>query len=157
MMQTSDTDQANRQATPDETALIAEVLRRLQPAPFWDAMGCILTGAAEGRVTVRLPERHEHGRSSNTSGVHSAHGGAIATLIDMAASCALLTVLRPEEGRTTIDLNVHFIAPGTGDLEATASVRRRGGRTAFLDIEVTSGDGTIAALGRTVFAILSPR
>lgn len=156
-MQTSDTDQASEQTMPDEAARIADILRRLQPAPFWNAMGCELTGAGEGRVTVRLPKRREHGRSSNTSGVHSAHGGAIATLIDMAASCALLTVLKPEEGRTTIDLNVHFLAPATGDLQATATVVRRGGRTAFLDIEVTCGDGTPAALGRTVFAILPPR
>jgi len=133
--------------------LAESVLRRLQPAPFWDHLGCELVDAAEGRVTVRVPNRPEHGRSSNT-GDGSAHGGAIASLVDMAASCALLTVLGPDEGRTTIDLAVHYLAPARGALTATATARRRGGRTAFIDVEVADDDGTFAAVGRTVFALL---
>jgi uncharacterized protein (TIGR00369 family) len=129
------------------------VLHRLQPAPFWDHLGCELVDASPGCAIVRFPNRQEHGRSSNT-GDGSAHGGAIASLVDMAASCALLTVLAPEEGRTTIDLSVHYLAPARGPLTATATVRRRGGRTAFIDVEVSAEDGTLAAVGRTVFAVL---
>ena len=131
------------------------VLRRLQPAPFWDHLGCELVDAAPGRAVVRFPNRPEHGRSSNT-GDGSAHGGAIASLVDMASSCALLTVLAPQEGRTTIDLAVHYLAPARGVLTATATVRRRGGRTAFIDVEVSAEDGSLAAVGRTVFAVLRP-
>jgi uncharacterized protein (TIGR00369 family) len=133
--------------------LAQTVLRRLQPAPFWDHLGCELVDASPGCATVRFPNRPEHGRSSNT-GDGSAHGGAIASLVDMAASCALLTVLGPEEGRTTIDLSVHFLAPARGRLTAIATVRRRGGRTAFIDVDVGADDGTLVAVGRTVFAVL---
>ena len=142
-------------ATPptDAIALRDGVLARLQPAPFWDHLGCELLSAASGSASVRFANRPEHGRSSN-SGDGSAHGGAIASLVDMAASCALLTLLASEEGRTTIDLTVHYLAPGKGELTATAVVRRRGGRTAVIDVEVNSGDGALAALGRTVFAVL---
>ena len=142
-------------ATPptDAIALRDGVLARLQPAPFWDHLGCELLSAASGSATVRFANRPEHGRSSNT-GDGSAHGGAIASLIDMAASCALLTVLRPDEGRTTVDLSVHYLAPARGPLTAMATVRRRGGRTAVIDVEVTAADGTLAALGRTVFAVV---
>jgi uncharacterized protein (TIGR00369 family) len=131
------------------------VLRRLQPAPFWDHLGCELVDAAEGSAIVRFPNRPEHGRSSNP-GDGSAHGGAIASLVDMAASCALLTTLAPDEGRTTIDLTVHYLAPARGSLTATATVRRRGRRTAFIDVEVNAEDGTLAAVGRSVFAVLPP-
>lgn len=141
--------------TPVETDLVAAVLARLQPAPFWDHMGCELIAAAPGTATVRYRVRPEHGRSSNT-GDGSAHGGAIAGLVDMASSCALLTVLAPEEGRTTIDLAVHYLAPARGDLLAIATVRRRGGRTAVIDVEVQSPDGAPAALGRATFAVLRP-
>jgi uncharacterized protein (TIGR00369 family) len=130
------------------------VLDRLQPAPFWDHLGCTLLAAEPGRATVRFPNRPEHGRSSNT-GDGTAHGGAIASLVDMAASCALLTVLAEQEGRTTIDLAVHFLAPGRGELTAAATVRRRGGRTAVIDIEVAGSDERLVALGRAVFAILT--
>lgn len=136
-----------------DSGLVTTVLARLQPAPFWDHMGCTLLVAAPGAATVRFPNRPEHGRSSNTSD-GSAHGGAIASLIDMTASCALLTVLGPAESRTTIDLSAHYLAPARGPLTATATVRRRGGRTAVIDVEVLDGDGGLAALGRAVFAVL---
>lgn len=102
-----------------------------------------------------LPARTEFGRSSNT-GDGTAHGGVVASLIDMAASCALITTLGEHEGRTTIDLTTHFLAPARGNLTATAAVRRRGGRTAVIDVEVTSESGELAAIGRATFAILRP-
>ena len=146
-------DQPVSPVTPAADRLVAEVMRRLQPAPFWDHLGCELLSAAPGSASVRFPNRPEHGRSSNT-GDGSAHGGAIASLVDMAASCALLTILRENESRTTVDLAVHYLAPARGRLTATAMVRRRGGRTAVIDVEVVAEDGTLAALGRTVFAVL---
>lgn len=149
-------DAVTPRTPPDGRPLIEAVLDRLRPAPFWDHLGCTLPAASPGRATVRFPNRPEHGRSSNT-GDGTAHGGAIASLVDMAASCALLTVLAENEGRTTIDLSVHFLAPGRGELTADATVRRRGGRTAVIDIEVIDGDGTLVALGRAVFAIMKER
>ena len=145
---------ATPRTPPDGRPLVETILDRLQPAPFWDHLGCTLPAAEPGRATVRFPNRPEHGRSSNT-GDGSAHGGAIASLVDMAASCALLTMLAENERRTTIDLSVHYLAPGRGELTAIATVRRRGGRTAVIDIEVSNGDDTLVALGRAVYAILS--
>jgi uncharacterized protein (TIGR00369 family) len=142
-------------ATDADAGLAAAVLARLQPAPFWDHLGCLLEAATPGHATVRFLVQPQHGRSSNT-GDGSAHGGAIASLVDMAASCALLTVLGPDEGRTTIDLAVHYLAPARGDLRAEASVRRRGGRTAVIDVEITGEDGEVAALGRATFVVLRP-
>jgi uncharacterized protein (TIGR00369 family) len=135
-----------------DSALAGRVLARLQPAPFWDHLGCTLLAAAAGSATVRFPNGPEHGRSSNT-GDGAAHGGAIASLVDMAASCAVLTLIGEEERRTTVDLSVHYLAAAKGALTATATVRRRGGRTVVLDVEVLAADGTLAALGRTVFAV----
>lgn len=137
-------------------ALAASVLARLQPAPFWDFMGCELVEASEERAVVVLRARPEFGRSSST-GDGTAHGGVVASLIDMAASCALITVLGVDEGRTTIDLSVHYLAPARGDLTAVATLRRRGGRTAIIDIEVSAGEDTPTALGRATFAIIKGR
>lgn len=139
-----------------ERALAAAVLARLQPAPFWDYLGCRLLHATTGSATVLLPERAEHGRSS-AAPPSSAHGGVLATLVDMAASCALLTLLAEDEGRTTIDLAVHYLAPARGDCTAVATVRRRGGRTAVIDVEITDAGAILAALGRATFAILNQR
>ena len=131
------------------------VLRRLQPAPFWDHLGAVLVRASPGQATVRVPKRPEFGRSGAV-GEASAHGGIIASVVDMAASCALITVLDEDEGRATLDLIVHYLAAAMADVEATANVRRKGRRTAVIDIEVES-DGELVALGRATFAIVLPR
>ena len=136
-----------------EAEQIAGVMARLTPAPFWEHLGCELVAAGAGTATVRLRSREEFGRSGG-SGDGTAHGGIVASLIDATASCALITLLSPEEGRTTVDLTVHYLAPATGDLSATATVRRRGGRTAVIDIEAFGANGELAAIGRATFAIL---
>lgn len=132
--------------------LAAAVLARLQPAPFWDHLGVEIVGATPGTATVRIAARAEYGRSSNT-GDGVIHGGLVASLIDMTASCAMITLLAPDEGRTTVDLSVHYLAPARGDLTCVATVRRRGGRMAVIDAEVMGADGVVAALGRATFAI----
>ncbi len=137
----------------DGQGLAGEVLARLRPAPFWDFLGCELVDAAPGTATVRLPARVEYGRSSNT-GDGTAHGGLLATLADMTAACALMTVLAPDEARTTIDLTVHYLGPARGDLLATGAVRRRGGRTAVIDVDITAGSDEPVAIGRATFAVL---
>ena len=138
-----------------EAERIAAILRRLHPAPFWEHLGCEILGAGEGCATVRLANRPEFGRSGGT-GDGTAHGGIVASLIDATASCALITLLTEVEGRTTIDLTVHYLAPAQGDLTATATVRRRGGRTAVIDIDAFSASGELVAIGRATFAILRP-
>lgn len=137
----------------DDEELAGTVMRRLQPAPFWGHVGAALVDVAPGRATIRVPLRPEFGRSGQLDG--PAHGGIIATAIDMAASCAIITTLDDGEGRTTVDLSVHYLAPANADMEATATVRRRGRRTAIIDVELMSG-GQLAALGRATFMILQP-
>ena len=138
------------------TETLAEsVVRRLQPAPFWDHVGAALVDASPGRAVVRIPRRAEFGRSGEAGG--SAHGGIVAAALDMAASCAMLTMLGEGDGRrATVDLSVHYLAPANGDLVATATIRRSGGRIATIDIELES-EGVLAALGRATFMIIRPQ
>ncbi len=136
-----------------ERILADDVLTRLQPAPFWDYLGCELLDAAPGTSTVLLPAGPTYGRSS-TKGDGAVHVGVLATLADMAANCALMTVLRPDERCTTVDFIVHHLGPARGDLLATGTVRRRDGRTVVIDVEVTTGDKEEVAFGRTTFALL---
>ena len=136
-------------------AIIQKVMARLNPAPFWESLGAELVTAGGGSASVLLRSRPEFGRSGG-NGDGTAHGGVVAAAIDMAASCALITLLADGEGRTTIDLTVHYLAPARGDITAKATVRRRGGRTAVIDIEAETEDGLVA-LGRATFAILALR
>lgn len=142
----------------DPADLVAMVLERLGRRPFVDLLGAEVVSAAPGVVVMRLPWRPQHARSGVRDGDEpSLHGGAAASLADMAASSALSTLLAEGEGRTTIDLALHYLAPLRGTVTAEARVRRRGGRTAFIDVELTGADGTLGAIARAVFAIKPAR
>jgi uncharacterized protein (TIGR00369 family) len=73
------------------------------------------------------------------------HGGAIATLVDVAMGAAVFAG-GDEGGRpVTIEMKVNYLdAGGPGRLRAVASVRRRGSRFTVLEAEVTQDDRVLA-------------
>ncbi|GEM_PF-854941 len=144
----------NRDERAQGEPALAELLARVGARPFVDHLGAVFVHAEPGLVQMRLPWRTEHCRSGLQLGDEpSLHGGAAASLADAAASAALVTVLREGEGRTTIDLMIHYLAPLRGEVTAVARVRRRGGRTAIIDVELTGEDRELGAIARATFAI----
>jgi len=83
------------------------------------------------------------------------HGGAIATLLD----CALAAAARAHDpaayGVATIDLTLHYVAAGSGDLIATARCERRGRSISFARGEVRAEDGTLVALATGTFKLMA--
>jgi uncharacterized protein (TIGR00369 family) len=78
------------------------------------------------------------------------HGGAIATLIDVAAMAAAWATDEAPENPTgsTVALSLNFAAPANGvDLRAEARVAKRGGRLSFCEVTVTDPDGAVVAHG----------
>jgi len=139
----------------DDRVALETLLQRIGSRPFVEHLGAEFVSAEPGLVRMRLPWRAEHCRSGLRPGdAPSLHGGAAASLADAAASAALVTVLREGEGRTTIDLMIHYLAPLRGEVMAEARVRRRGGRTAIIDVELCGEDGETGAIARATFAIL---
>jgi uncharacterized protein (TIGR00369 family) len=61
-------------------------------------------------------------------------------------------------GQTTLDLNVTYLAAARGaEIFAEATLLKRGRTIAFGDVRVTDADGTLAAVGRATYMVLSPR
>jgi len=104
------------------------------------------TGAARVRLGINL--RPELMRSDSGDGLH---GGAIATLIDVAAFYAV----RLAAGRSgaTVGLSVDYLRPVNGArAEAEAHVVKSGRTQALADVQVF--DGTVlVAVGRARFAL----
>lgn len=72
------------------------------------------------------------------------HGGAIATLADVAATAACWTAadLDAVRGGATLSLTIDFMEPANYTaLEARASVLRRGGTTCFAEVSITDESG----------------
>lgn len=120
-------------------------------SPFPALVGLQLDEIEEDRVVMTLPFREE----LITMGT-VVHGGAIATLIDSAASCAGWATPNPPENMrgTTVALNVTYVAAADStDLRAEAKVLRRGKSLSFIDVDVTAPDGTLLAKGTATYKL----
>jgi uncharacterized protein (TIGR00369 family) len=96
----------------------------------------------DGRATVSLVAGEQHLNPGGT-----VHGGAIATLIDVAMGRAVVSLFAGDELPVTIEVKVNFLEPGRiGSLVAEARVSRRGRRFTVVHAEVTqSEDGETVA------------
>lgn len=83
------------------------------------------------------------------------HGGSIATLLD----CVLASSCRAHDpeayGVATIDLSLHYVSAGKGDLIATARCERRGRSISFARGEVRMEDGTLVAMATGSFKLIA--
>ena len=73
------------------------------------------------------------------------HGGAVATLVDVAMGAAVFAGTDDDERPVTIEMKVNYLDAGqTGTLRAVATVRRRGSRFTVLEAEVLQDDRVLA-------------
>src|SRR5213593_2141335 len=108
-------------------------------SPFGILVGVEHETIETGRVRLRLPFRPEV-----TTVGDVVHGGAIASLVDVAATAAVWSGadLAASQRGTTIGFSVSFLAAARGqDLLATARVIQRGRTICVIDVEVGGADG----------------
>jgi len=86
-----------------------------------------------------------------SAGSSQYHGGAIASLIDIAGDYAVWAVLG--HGVPTINIRIDYLRPAAAtDLRATAKVRRSGRTVAVVDIDVSDDQQRVVAIGRGTYA-----
>ena len=128
-----------------------ETLRRLgENSPYFGHLHMGLLEAEDGYAKVSMEIRPCH---TNVLGV--VHGGAIASLADQAGMRAIQTKLFMGQISTTIQMDMHFLAPAQGKrLVAIARVQKMGRLVAFSDVEVKDERGKAVALARCTFGIV---
>jgi uncharacterized protein (TIGR00369 family) len=117
-----------------------EIIRQaIVASPLATLLGIETVEVAPDLVRVRLPFRSEV-----TTVGDLVHGGAIAALIDVAATAAFWTgadLARNPRG-TTIGFTVNFLAPArSSELIADARVVQRGRSISVGEVDVTGVDG----------------
>jgi uncharacterized protein (TIGR00369 family) len=137
--------------------LLAVARERARTNRFWQHLGIDVVDVREAWARLRVDVSDD---LRNAPGA-PVHGGVYATLIDAAIGCALATV-NPESaggvGQTTLDLNVTYLAAARGPtIYAEGTLLRRGRTVAFGEVRVTDDAGTLLAVGRATYLILSPR
>lgn len=107
------------------------------------------THIGNDRARVVMPPNPAYGNSRG-----EAHGGAIATLLD----CALAAAVRSHDparfGVATIDLTLHYLAPGRGEIVALTVCERRGRSISFARGEVRDSAGTLLAMATGTFKLM---
>jgi uncharacterized protein (TIGR00369 family) len=121
------------------TDFVTEFMRH---SPFGSGLGLRLEHIEKDRARVVLPYDE-----SVTTYADIVHGGAVSTLVDVAATAAAWSAAEPTgtPRGATIGLSVDFLrAARAGDLEADARVIRRGRSICFCEVDVRLGDELVA-------------
>ncbi|HEY4059098.1 MAG TPA: PaaI family thioesterase, partial [Kofleriaceae bacterium] len=85
------------------------------------------------------------------------HGGVVATLLDSAMGCAVMTTLDEKTGYTTADMNVHLVRPitaATGAFAAEGTVVHRGRKMMTVEAKLLDGNGKLLAHATSTCIIL---
>jgi len=120
-------------------------------SPFGMLVGVVPETIAPDRVRLRLPFRPEV-----TTVGDVVHGGAIASLVDVAATAAVWSGadLAASQRGTTIGFALNFLAAGRGqDLLATATVIQRGRTICVCEVDVRGVDGDPVARALVTYKI----
>lgn len=99
-----------------------------------------------GKARVRLPV----GESVQNAG-GALHGGAVATLVDVVGTLAIMSADREHRPGVSTDLNVSWFAPAPGGstVLVEAAVLKSGRTLAFVQVDVRrESDGVLVAQGR---------
>lgn len=122
----------------------SELMREFVPnSPFSAGLGITLEEIADGRALLRLPYDPSH-----TTYGDIVHGGAIATLADVAvAATAWAGAALPDRLRgATVSLSGQFVdAARAEDLLAEGRLIRRGRTLSNVAVEIRGADGRVVA------------
>ena len=88
------------------------------------------------------------------------HGGVALTLVDSATGCAVLTMLPPGVGYTTLETKANFVRPirvDSGMLRAIGRAVHVGRSTATADARIEDASGRLYAHGTSTLLVLGQR
>jgi uncharacterized protein (TIGR00369 family) len=136
---------------PQETAadLTVRIRRKLERQHFMHLIGADLTRIEPGRIEAELVLGQQHQQQRGF-----AHGGLVATMADLAAGFAAVTLVPDGVGVVTSDLKVSYLNPGVGThMKAIGWVLKAGRRLHFCEAEVWCDDVLIAKASATMAVV----
>ena len=119
-------------------------------SPFWNLIGMELVDVKKGWAKVRVPYAEKLSQP-----MEIAHGGAVFSPADSAVAMALVGLLEPHEGSTTVEMKINYLRPfSRGEITAEAKIVHRGNSTALGDVEVRNAQGALVAKGLATYMII---
>ena len=100
------------------------------------------------QFSVRMPIQEGYERGAPGSGQF--HGGIIAAFADIVGDFAVGMMVGG--GVPTMNLRIDYLRPAVGaHIDGVAVVRKIGRSTAVVDIDISSADGKLVAIGRGTY------
>jgi uncharacterized protein (TIGR00369 family) len=128
--------------------LIQKVLA--EKPPIAKLIGFAIEGIGDGRATGSMEAGPQHANPMGTL-----HGGILCDLADAAMGMAFASTLAPDEGFTTISLNITYFRPvWKAQLRAEARVTNRGRNVGYIECDVTDQNGKRIASANSTCIIL---
>ncbi|UOG73550.1 PaaI family thioesterase [Hymenobacter tibetensis] len=135
-----------------DDSLEARIRRKLTRQHFMHLIGANLTRIEPGRVEAELVLGQQHQQQKGF-----VHGGLTATMADLAAGFAAVTLVPDDTGVVTVELKTSYLHPGVGQkLRAVGWVLKAGRRLHFCEAEVWCDDLLIAKATATM-AVVEPQ
>ena len=137
--------------TPDVMTALQTTLRDVI-AQWVRELDLRLIDASPGEVRLALPVHPRHVHAGNVMS-----GQTLRAAADTAMVLAVTSKLGAFKPMTTVQLQTTFLRPvaaDAGEAIVVAKVLRLGKTLAFGDIEITTGDGVLAAHATTTYALL---
>lgn len=119
----------------------------LLKGPFHQWLGLKVEEVGEGTIRLKATWRPEWVVNAERG---YAHGGILATLVDLTADWALVS--KTGRGVPTVDLRVDYHrAALQGDLTCIGKVLKFGSQISVSEAQILDGDGKLLASGRGVY------
>lgn len=123
---------------------------RTDKPPIAKLIGFDIQEIGDGRAVGTMEAGPQHHNPMGTL-----HGGILCDLADAAMGMAFASTLNPDEGFTTISLNITFFRPvWKSKLRAEGRVTNRGKNVGYVECDVTDESGKrIATASSTCFVL----
>jgi uncharacterized protein (TIGR00369 family) len=124
---------------------------RLPPPPIAELMGARLVSIDDGAAVFQCAPDE-----SIYNPIGMVHGGALCTLLDSAAGCAVHTLLPVGVGYSSIEIKVSFLAPvraDSGTLEIEGHSLRVGRHVAFAEAHARLAGGKLVGHATSSLAL----
>jgi len=130
-------------------SLETRIRRKLLHQNFMHLIGADLTRIEPGRVEAELTLASQHQQHRGF-----AHGGLVATMADLAAGFAAVTLVPEGVGVVTAEIKVSYLHPGVGTtMRAVGWVLKAGRRLHFCEAEVWCDDKLVAKASATMAVV----
>ena len=138
---------------PDGLQQVRDLLARGAQPPIGRTLDFSLIEVERGRAVFEGTPDERH---YNPMG--GVHGGYAATLLDSACGIAVHSMLKPDQGFTTLELKVSYLRgmnDMTGPVRAEGRVVNIGRRVAFAEADIRDTGGRLMATATSTLLVLA--